>query len=121
MKKAEILRKIVEENILVNANWAMATLVQVACGETKPESTPFILCDAEEFMEKTYSNEENGEYLEFYECWLINKILGYHLKQAGEFVINTNNYGSFWFRTCTGQAIYLDSVVKEISKKMRKQ
>jgi hypothetical protein len=120
MQQGKIV-EIVEKNILVNANWAMASLIKIACGEIEPDSTPFSICEAEEFMKRTSSNQENGEYLEFYECWVVNKILSYHLKQAGEFVINTNNYGSFWFRTCTGQAIYLDTVVKEISKKMRMQ
>ncbi|MFN8458611.1 MAG: hypothetical protein U0401_28820 [Anaerolineae bacterium] len=50
---------------------------------------------------------------EIYEWWFVTKCLYQDLKEAGEPVIDSD-YGHLWGRTCTGQAIFLDSVIESI-------
>lgn len=58
--------------------------------------------------------QEAGEdRQEIYEWWLVSEWLYQQLRKAGEPVINSD-YGYLWGRTCTGQAILLDSVIENI-------
>ena len=50
---------------------------------------------------------------EIYEWWLVSDWLADKLKEFEEPVLDCN-YGSWWGRTCTGQAIKLDYVVRKI-------
>ena len=56
------------------------------------------------------SGENMQEIFEWWKCtdWLIKK-----LKAKGEPILETD-YGDYWGRTCTGQAIYLDGIIEEI-------
>lgn len=50
---------------------------------------------------------------EIFEWWFVTGWLYEHLQAAGEPVINCD-YGFIWGRTCTGQAISLDGVIRKI-------
>ena len=56
----------------------------------------------------------NGEDCkEIYEWWAVSDWLAEQLEKHGEAML-INDYGKWWGRTCTGQAIYEDSVIEEI-------
>lgn len=50
---------------------------------------------------------------EILEWWLVSNWLIERLEDEGEPVLKTD-YGNWWGRTCTGQAILLDSVIEKI-------
>jgi hypothetical protein len=50
---------------------------------------------------------------EIYEWWLVSDWMFKKLEEKGEAVLKTD-WGDWWGRTCTGQAIYIDGVVEEI-------
>ncbi|MEZ4621175.1 MAG: hypothetical protein R2867_37525 [Caldilineaceae bacterium] len=71
-----------------------------------------------ELKEMGYSDVEgaidNGEdWKEIYEWWVVSDWLAEKLEEQGEAML-INDFGKWWGRTCTGQAIYLDSVIEEI-------
>lgn len=50
---------------------------------------------------------------EIYEYWLVSPYLGEKLRENGEAVLE--RYGAWvWGRTCTGQTISLDGVMRKI-------
>lgn len=53
-----------------------------------------------------------------YEWWLVTDWLAQKLKACGEPIL-TNAYGLWWGRTCSGQAIYLDSVIEMLYDALR--
>jgi hypothetical protein len=50
---------------------------------------------------------------EIYEWWKCSEWLTRQLERRGEPILKTD-YGDYWGRTCTGQAIALDQVIKDI-------
>jgi len=59
---------------------------------------------------------KHGEHVKtIYEWWTVSSWLERHLEQQHEPILR-NDYGVWWGRTCTGQAIYLDSVIEQIYK-----
>ena len=74
----------------------------------------------EELIDEGYSEEdiEKGnadDMKEIYEWWVVSDWLERKLKERGEPIL-TNDYGSWWGRCSTGQAIFLDYVIEEIVK-----
>ena len=61
--------------------------------------------------------EEKQEPQEIYEWWLVSRWLEFNLKMRGEPILS-NEYGTWWGRCCTGQAIYMDGVIEEIYDKI---
>ncbi len=61
-------------------------------------------------------NEEDAQ--EIFEWWNVSEFLYNKLKEKGEPVFTPNNFNYFWGRTCSGQAILLDSVISEICNEM---
>ncbi len=57
--------------------------------------------------------EDGADRQEIYEWWFVTSWLYERLREYGEPVINSD-YGYIWGRGCTGQAIFLDSVIKKI-------
>jgi len=55
------------------------------------------------------------EEQEIYEYWIVSSWLGEKLRAAGEPVLERAYLGWIWGRACTGQAIYLDSVIRKIA------
>ena len=62
--------------------------------------------------------DDEAEAQEIYEWWIVSSWLLEKLEAHGEPVLKTD-FGDWWGRTCTGQAILLDSVIEEIFKEMR--
>lgn len=58
-----------------------------------------------------YSNDQ--EMREIYEWWLVSDWLTIMLRKCGQPLLN-NEYGTWWGRCCTGQAIFLDGVIEKI-------
>jgi hypothetical protein len=57
--------------------------------------------------------EANQEPQEIFEWWLVTGWLLAKLEAHGEPVLYTD-YGKWWGRTTTGQAVYIDHVIEEI-------
>ena len=58
--------------------------------------------------------ENEDEFIEAYEHWLVTDWLADKLAAKGEMVTKDFMGLTIWGRTCTGQAIYLDNVIEEI-------
>lgn len=60
---------------------------------------------------------ENGEYPQIFEWWLLeNDYIAELLEKENECILKTDN-GIYWGRTCSGQAISMDSVIETIYQK----
>ncbi len=57
--------------------------------------------------------EDSSQAQEIYEWWLVSDWLVIMLRKAGEPILN-NDYGTWWGRTCSGQAIYMDGVINAV-------
>lgn len=74
----------------------------------------------EEGYENTQEARDNGEDTkEIYEWWSASDFLLQKLEEKGEPILKTD-LGSYWGRTCTGQAISLDGVIEEIWNELQK-
>lgn len=63
---------------------------------------------------------DNGEDIQtVFEWWRVSDWLLEKLAKQGEPVLRTD-YGDYWGRTCTGQAIALDHVIQEIHSELFK-
>ena len=61
--------------------------------------------------------EEQEEPQEIYEWWLVTGWFTDKLREHNEPILD-NDYGIWWGRTCTGQAILLDGVISDICEEM---
>jgi hypothetical protein len=50
---------------------------------------------------------------EIYEWWVVTPYLAKRLQELGQPLL-TNDFGTWWGRTCTGQAVYADHVIGRI-------
>ena len=71
-----------------------------------------------ELIEMGYSDVEDArddgaEIKEIFEWWVVSDWLAGRLEAHGEPLL-INDYGTWWGRTCTGQAILLDFVIEQI-------
>lgn len=57
--------------------------------------------------------EENQTAQDIFEWWVVSDWLANKLKEQGEPIID-NDFGTWWGRTCSGQAIYMDGVINDI-------
>ena len=57
--------------------------------------------------------EDTQTAQEVYEWWLVSGWLAEKLREHGEPVLD-NNFGTWWGRCCTGQAVYMDGVIRKI-------
>lgn len=60
-----------------------------------------------------YCYKNGEEPHEIYEWWVVSQFLVIKLRQHGEPILN-NEYGTWWGRCTTGQAILLDGVIEAI-------
>lgn len=60
--------------------------------------------------------EENQAAQDIFEWWIVSNWLANKLKGQGEPILE-NDFGTWWGRTCTGQAIYMDEVINDIYDK----
>jgi hypothetical protein len=65
---------------------------------------------------KNLFNKEDEEYKEVLEWWLVSSWLCNKLNSKGEVIIS-NEYGNWWGRTTSGQAIKFDEIIVEIFEK----
>lgn len=72
---------------------------------------PFTFEDIENLYYPKTEEENAGEAKEIYEYWIVSNWLIEKLADKGEAIIRHEN---IWCRTTTGQAILLDSVIREI-------
>ena len=100
IQKQEALRKFVDEEVYT----CQSSLVEEAL-----KNEFFTLDD----VENIYSMEDPGEIQEIYEWWLVSDWLVVALRKHGEPLLY-NDYGAWWGRTCSGQAIYMDGVMEKI-------
>ena len=71
-----------------------------------------------ELIEMGYSDvddarDDGAEIKEIFEWWVVSDWLAKRLEAHGEPLL-INDYGTWWGRTCTGQAILLDFVIEQI-------
>lgn len=64
-------------------------------------------------IENIYSPENEEETQEIFEWWLVSSWIADKLKEKGEPILD-NDYGIWWGRCCSGQAVYMDGVMQEI-------
>jgi len=57
--------------------------------------------------------EDNRQAQDIYEWWIVSGWLEVMLRKHGESILS-NTYGNWWGRGATGQAIFLDGVIREI-------
>lgn len=62
--------------------------------------------------------EAGADQYEIFEWWFVSRRLYEELRKAGEPVIDSD-YGYLWGRTCTGQAIFIDSVIENIYSRLQ--
>lgn len=55
------------------------------------------------------------EEVEIFEWWVVSDWLQHQLEERGEAFLK-NDYGDWWGRSCSGQAIAIDSVIESIVK-----
>ena len=62
------------------------------------------------------NEEENDDQYpqEIFQWWAVSDYLARKLLEAGEPVID-NDYGTWWGRTCCGQALHMDYSLQEIA------
>ena len=76
------------------------------CGETA-------VCLDSETGECQDCYEENRDTQEIYEWWVVSGWLEIMLRKHGEPILS-NNYGNWWGRCATGQAVFMDGVIRDI-------
>jgi hypothetical protein len=99
MKQFQKEQKIVEAHILANQTILINKLL-----ETK-------VLSSDEIENSPYYDEDDKE---IFEWWLIDEWLLNKLRSKNESVLSVH-FNNWWGRSCTGQAIYLDSVISEIA------
>lgn len=104
-EQTQKLVSLLDKHILVNANWALAAmpfvfnLSQEDSYNDAINPTPFTYDDAEKFFnyKPADGSMEDDDTIEFPQCLIVSNYLGQRLQELGELVINTINYGMFWF------------------------
>ena len=103
------------EEAAIQAGWVRAADTGYWCRESESHDAPV---DREEYAtaEDLYREHEIDPYdREVFEHWLVSGWLGEKLAAKGE-KVDTDFAGMVvWARTCTGQAIALDSVIEAIA------
>ena len=116
-KKLEKIRDMVYKAVLSNQSAVVEKLLE--CDDELQDQLWEIIDDLrQQIMDE--QDPEDPEYhdpdeidIEVYEWWLVEPALGRKLEEHGEIVLRGYNC-TWWGRQCTGQAIYMDSVMEEI-------
>ena len=82
-------------------------------GEAEVEEQAIAKLDEQERIELAYEKGFSPEPHEIYEWHLVSNWLANKLRLFDEPILDTN-YGTWWGRTCTGQAISLDGIIQQI-------
>lgn len=70
---------------------------------------------SEDYQSFCQDNDIEPYTLEIFEWWIVTDYLASKLENKGEVILDDVHGLTIWGRTCTGQAIYLDSVIEEIT------
>ncbi|MEM8527631.1 MAG: hypothetical protein AAGG68_23520 [Bacteroidota bacterium] len=81
--------------------------------EAEIEEQSIAELDEQERRELAYEKGFSPEPHKIYEWHLISNWLANKLRLSDEPILDTN-YGTWWGRTCTGQAISLDGIIQQI-------
>lgn len=73
-----------------------------------------VMCDDDDLDRLREIVQDNAEPAEIFEWWLVESGLAEGLRQIGEPVLD-NGYGTWWGRTCTGQAILSDGTIQRVA------
>ena len=77
---------------------------------------PLTISDVEHKQPKTSDDETDDEPFDFYEAWAVSDWLADELYERGEWVARFKYSPCIWFRQTTGQAIYCDDVIWDITR-----
>lgn len=136
-KKQDILGRLVERDIIMNASMLVDDLLEVnklSIDDIENYYTYHCIDDGEELEnvggdypwqcpscgKVSASPEDDGmesEPREIFEWWFVTGFMFTDLKNHGEPVIDSP-YGKLWGRCTTGQAIAMDGVIETIAKEM---
>ena len=85
------------------------------CKHTWDDEPETIICHkCKETLPSRDDNFEPTEFDPIYEHWIVSPWLAIKLKERAE-AVETDFYGlTVWGRSCTGHAIFLDSIIREI-------
>ena len=113
------LREFVHNNILTSQTYLVDEMLKKEL-VSYDDIVNYYLTD-KQLKDRGYDNMEearnNGEDAqEIMEWWLCDDWMIKQLQAQGEPILKTD-FGSWWGRTCTGQAILLDGVIEDIYKK----
>lgn len=125
LDKQRQLEAFVDREVIMNASQLVEDLLQAASSEGKgfggieiDNIENLYITDEATAIDYGFDSLEEmqdaGEDLqEIFEWWFVSRWFYEKLRKAGESVIESD-YGYLWGRTCTGQAIFLDSVIEDI-------
>lgn len=71
--------------------------------------------EQEAYQDCVETNNLNYDYIEAYEFWIVSDWLADQLQAKGELITKDFLGLTIWGRTCSGQAIYCDRVIQEIT------
>jgi hypothetical protein len=116
------LRDFVGREVYHNESMLVEELLED--GKFQYEDIENYYIDPKEYADHGYNSaqefEDSGENInEIYEWWRVSDWLLGRLAKKGEPILRTD-YGDYWGRTCTGQAILLDGVIEEIWDELQK-
>lgn len=96
----------------------VAEYFSVEIGEFPDLGTALVayLCESGEWRDAADYCRIDPDSVEAYEHWLVSSWLANELEELGEMVSRDICGLTVWGRACTGQAIYMDSVMLEIAR-----
>lgn len=116
IEKQEKLRQFVSREVYCCQSSLVDYLLQQ--GIFNYEDIENLMKSEEELLDEGYTKQqiEDGDtdnIKEIFEWWIVSSFLEKDLREQGEPLLVTD-YGTWWGRTCTGQAILLDGVIERI-------
>lgn len=84
--------------------------------DTEAHNSPYT-CDMCEDKVAADQADNRLEPAEIFEWWIVSDWLADKLEVHGEPILKSD-YGTWWGRTCSGQAISMDSVIEDIYKEL---
>jgi len=116
INKQEELRNFVSREVYYNESMLVEDLLKD--GKFQYEDIENLYKTDEELKDDGYDDidkarDDGADMKEVFEWWRVSDWLIEKLAKQGEPILRTD-YGDYWGRTCTGQAIALDSVIEEI-------
>lgn len=116
LKKQDVLEKFVRREVIYCQSGLVEMLMAESSNGCKPTAQAgYNMENITNFYPMNEDGEESddGNYPEIFEWWLVTDWFAEKLEEQKECVLKTN-YGTYWGRCTTGQAISLDAVVERI-------